>query len=183
MLSGYAEKEHISDFAFETQRKTYHSYGYAQDPSKPIDEEDDTLEDKQVVSRVGIDEKAQGINIWQSGHLRKRRKKDRADDPSDIEGWKGPWARFKDEKSNEELAAKGEIREEMDAILEKRRAKKAARRTGRGDEEEVIILYSRHHVLIKYIGRCDERDDNIAYQRSERLFREKLPSSSSRRSG
>ena len=61
MLSGYAEKEHISDFAFETQRKTYHSYGYAQDPSKPIDDDDVTLEDKQVVSRVGIDEKAQGM--------------------------------------------------------------------------------------------------------------------------
>lgn len=39
-LAGYAEKEHISDFAFETQRKTYHSYGYAVDPSKPITEED-----------------------------------------------------------------------------------------------------------------------------------------------
>ena len=34
MLAGYAEKEHISDFAFETQRKTYHSYGYAVDPSR-----------------------------------------------------------------------------------------------------------------------------------------------------
>ena len=51
MLSGYAEKEHISDFAFETQRKTYHSYGYAQDPSKPLDEEDMHREEKQVVSR------------------------------------------------------------------------------------------------------------------------------------
>ena len=51
MLSGYAEKEHISDFAFETQRKTYHSYGYAQDPSKPIDEEDMHQEEKQVISR------------------------------------------------------------------------------------------------------------------------------------
>ena len=47
MLSGYAEKEHISDFAFETQRKTYHSFGYAQDPSKPITEEDVGV-DKQV---------------------------------------------------------------------------------------------------------------------------------------
>jgi hypothetical protein len=34
MLAGYAEKEHISDFAFETQRKTYHSYGFAVDPSR-----------------------------------------------------------------------------------------------------------------------------------------------------
>ena len=76
------------------------------------------------------------MNIWQTGQKRKRRKKDRADDPSDIEGWKGPWARFKDEKTNEELAATGEIRAEMDEILEKRRAKKALRRANR-DEEEV----------------------------------------------
>ena len=140
MLSGYAEKEHISDFAFETQRKTYHSYGYAQDPSKPINEEDVTQEEKQVVSRVGIDANALGTNIWQPGQLRKRRKKDRSDDPSDIEGWKGPWARFKDEKTDEELAAKGEIRAEMDEILEKRRAKKAQRRAGR-DDEEVLDLF------------------------------------------
>jgi len=138
MLSGYAEKEHISDFAFETQRKTYHSYGYAQDPSKPIDEEDMHQDEKQVISRVGIDENAVGLNIWQTGQKRKRRKKDRADDPSDIEGWKGPWARFKDEKTNEELAASGEIRAEMDEILEKRRAKKALRRANR-DEEEVDV--------------------------------------------
>jgi pre-mRNA-processing factor 17 len=138
MLSGYAEKEHISDFAFETQRKTYHSYGYAQDPSKPIDEEDMHQEEKQVISRVGVDENAVGLNIWQTGQKRKRRKKDRADDPSDIEGWKGPWARFKDEKTNEELAASGEIRAEMDEILEKRRAKKALRRANR-DEEEVDV--------------------------------------------
>ena len=47
MLSGFAEKEHISDFAFETQRKTYHSFGYAQDPSKPLTEEEVGV-DKQV---------------------------------------------------------------------------------------------------------------------------------------
>merc|ERR1712235_233750 len=84
MLSGYAEKEHISDFAFETQRKTYHSFGYAQDPSKPLTEEEVGV-DKQVISRVGIDENAQGLNVWQTGQTRKRRKKDRNDDPSDLE--------------------------------------------------------------------------------------------------
>lgn len=35
-LAGYAEKEHISDFAFETQRRNFHSYGTAIDPSKPF---------------------------------------------------------------------------------------------------------------------------------------------------
>ena len=42
-LAGYAEKEHISDFAFETQRRNYHSYGTAIDPSKNFDHADEVL--------------------------------------------------------------------------------------------------------------------------------------------
>ena len=53
MLSGFAEKEHISDFAFETQRKTYHSSGYAQDPSKPLTEEE-----------VGVDKQVKNISMF-----------------------------------------------------------------------------------------------------------------------
>ena len=90
------------------------------------------------------------MNIWQTGQKRKRRKKDRADDPSDIEGWKGPWARFKDEKTNEELAASGEIRAEMDEILEKRRAKKALRRANRDEEE---VSNKKHQVEINFYFR------------------------------
>ena len=80
------------------------------------------------------------MNVWQTGQTRKRRKKDRNDDPSDIENWKGPWARYKDEKTNEELAAKGEEREEMDAMLEKRRLRKAARRPPNEQDEEVFTF-------------------------------------------
>ncbi len=32
-LSGYVEPAHVNDFQFETQRRTFHSYGYAHDPS------------------------------------------------------------------------------------------------------------------------------------------------------
>lgn len=32
-LSGYVEKAHISAFQFENQRRTFHTYGYALDPS------------------------------------------------------------------------------------------------------------------------------------------------------
>ena len=113
-----------------------------------------------MVSSVGIDENAVGLNIWQTGQKRKRRKKDRADDPSDIEGWKGPWARFKDEKTNEELAASGEIRAEMDEILEKRRAKKALRRANR-DEEEVSHHFS---VVVSSIEFAPQTACEIAVQ-------------------
>jgi len=134
-LAGYAEKEHISDFAFETQRKTYHSYGYAVDPSKPITEEDLENQDKQVVSQAGIDENADGLNVWQTGIRRKRRKRAKNEDASDIDNWQGPWAKYADEKTQEDLAASGEVREELDVMLEKRRAKKALKRNLREDEE------------------------------------------------
>ncbi len=32
-LAGYVEKASVSDFNFDNQRKTFHSYGYAIDPS------------------------------------------------------------------------------------------------------------------------------------------------------
>ncbi len=32
-LAGYVEKASVSDFQFDTQRKTFQSYGYAFDPS------------------------------------------------------------------------------------------------------------------------------------------------------
>lgn len=32
-LAGYVEKAHISAFQFENQRRTFHTYGYALDPS------------------------------------------------------------------------------------------------------------------------------------------------------
>lgn len=33
ILSGFVEKAHISAFQFENQRRTFHTYGYALDPS------------------------------------------------------------------------------------------------------------------------------------------------------
>lgn len=35
-LSGYVEKAHISAFQFENQRRTFHTYGYALDPSADV---------------------------------------------------------------------------------------------------------------------------------------------------
>ena len=32
-LTGYVEPTHINDFQFENQRRTFHSFGYAEDPS------------------------------------------------------------------------------------------------------------------------------------------------------
>lgn len=47
------------------------------------------FKDKQVVSQAGIDEKADGLNVWQTGIRRKRRKRAKNEDASDIDNWQG----------------------------------------------------------------------------------------------
>ena len=46
-------------------------------------------QDKQVVSQAGIDENADGLNVWQTGIRRKRRKRAKNEDASDIDNWQG----------------------------------------------------------------------------------------------
>ena len=43
MLSGYTEPSHLNEFQFELQRRTFHSYGFAQDPSNEYREDGDEL--------------------------------------------------------------------------------------------------------------------------------------------
>ena len=73
---------------------------------------------KTVTSYHGVDQKAveQGGSVWMNVK-RKKRKRVKNDDAGDIEGWKGPWAKYKDEKSMEETNPAGEVREELDDIL------------------------------------------------------------------
>jgi len=33
MLSGYVERAHVNEFDFDNQRRTFHTMGYAVDPS------------------------------------------------------------------------------------------------------------------------------------------------------
>ena len=43
MLSGYTEPSHLNEFQFELQRRTFHSYGFAQDPSNMDNGNEDDL--------------------------------------------------------------------------------------------------------------------------------------------
>ena len=93
-MAGYAEKEHISDFAFETQRRNYHAYGQAIDPSKDFDAVSQDV--KTVESVHGIDQNAQeqGANVWYN-IKRKKRRRAKNEDAGDIDNWQGPWAKYK----------------------------------------------------------------------------------------
>ena len=92
MLSGNVEAAHINEFQFELQRRTFHSYGFAQDPSQDTGEGlvgDKEGADYQEYKSVFEDNKTRPKD---------KRKRQRNDDPSDIEGYVGPWAKFEDEE-------------------------------------------------------------------------------------
>ena len=106
MLSGKVEPAHFNEFQFEVQRRTFHSYGFAQDPSSNDNAEPDVM----IGSKDGA-ELQEYKTVFEDNKVRPKdkRKRKRNDDPADIEGYLGPWAKFEDEetvsKPSEEDAA------------------------------------------------------------------------------
>merc|ERR1719317_1139954 len=74
-----------------------------------------------------------------------RRKRVRNNDPSDLEGYTGPWARFVDEET--ESRPSEEMRKELDEMLAKRKKK------NKKQEEKVVEEKSTLHI-----------DDPLDYQ-------------------
>eukprot|EP00092_Neocalanus_flemingeri_P017140 GFUD01018537.1.p1 GENE.GFUD01018537.1~~GFUD01018537.1.p1 ORF type:complete len:577 (-),score=167.48 GFUD01018537.1:105-1835(-) len=105
-LAGYVEDAHVNAFQFETQRRTFHSYGYAYDPSTTGEGEGDKL----VGSEMAAAE-TEFKTVFEDMKKRPldKRKRDKNTDPADIEGYLGPWAKYKDEETvsrpNDEDAA------------------------------------------------------------------------------
>lgn len=125
-LAGYVEKASVSDFNFETQRKTFQSFGYAIDPSSS------SVGDQIVGDTTEATDK-NTATIFEKTPLRPKdkRRRERNDDPSDIDGYLGPWANYKDQC----MVAKPteEQQKEIDAILSKRKKRV---RGGVVEEEE-----------------------------------------------
>lgn len=112
-LAGYVEKAHINAFEFENQRRTFHTYGYALDPS--VDEEADG---RSFVGDLQSAYDDDGKTVFEAPKPKKKRKQEKNDNPEDIEGFLGPWGQYKDEqrvaKPNEQEKA------ELEEILSKR---------------------------------------------------------------
>ncbi|ESO00118.1 hypothetical protein HELRODRAFT_176430 [Helobdella robusta] len=94
-LTGFVEECHVNDFQFENQRRTFTSYGYAINPSV-------VEEDAASGSHIGNIEKAEKSNfktVYETTKKREgdRRKRLRNDDPSDVDGYLGPWGKYIDE--------------------------------------------------------------------------------------
>lgn len=132
MFCGYVEKSQVSDFLFDAQRKTFHTKGYAEDPT--------AYADKAEKSYVGAVEKAvesdcRTVFEEEAGEKKKKRKREHFGDPSDPDNYKGPWASYVDE-----VKSSGPTEEER-AMLDSWAARKEPKANAKPDENEKTILH------------------------------------------
>lgn len=143
--TGFVEEAHISDFQFENQRRTFHSYGYALDPSA-----DKPTAGDNYVGHLEAAYNTDGKTVFESSKIKpeNRRKRHKNDNPSDLEGFLGPWGKYQDEQlvSQPTDQEKAEIEEMM--------AKKQ-RRNKREVEEKPVEEKSILHISdsVDYQGR------------------------------
>ncbi|XP_077967171.1 pre-mRNA-processing factor 17-like [Styela clava] len=134
-LAGFVQEAHVDKFQFENQRKTFYSYGYAVDPS--IDESgiDETAGNKTVIADVGEELMAKNNEkertVFEKIKTREadKRKRQKCDNPEDIDGFLGPWGGFVDDVKISKPSEEEQI--EIDELLAKRkkRGKKAEEAT------------------------------------------------------
>ncbi|KAL1464782.1 hypothetical protein WDU94_004400 [Cyamophila willieti] len=112
-LSGFVEQAHINAFQFENQRRTFASYGYALDPTNEVE--------TKMIGAVSDGDKVKTVFESTSKRPLDKRKREKNDNPDDIEGFLGPWGTYKDEerisRPNEEQAA------ELEEYLAKKQKK------------------------------------------------------------
>ncbi|GAB6032820.1 pre-mRNA-processing factor 17 [Chamberlinius hualienensis] len=135
MLSGFVEPAFVNDFQFESQRRTFASFGYALDPT--VDGAPD--EGKRFVGEMECASTSNGLTVFETTRKRegdKRQRKKNAD-PSDIEGFLGPWGGFIDEQKV--AAPSAEEKEELEEYLSKKR--KFGRNVEERPMEEKTILH------------------------------------------
>jgi pre-mRNA-processing factor 17 len=133
MLSGYTEPAHLNHFDFENQRRTFHKFGYALDPS----DNSHSLGEFSYIGEKELAEQNKGLTVFEHNKVKIERKRQREGkgDPSDIEGYKGPWADYKDEVK----VAKPS--EEQLAILEEKFGNKQKKKEENETVEEKTMLH------------------------------------------
>ncbi|KAK2184267.1 hypothetical protein NP493_274g00018 [Ridgeia piscesae] len=139
MLCGFVEDSHLDHFQFETQRRTFQSYGYAVDPSVNTHGKLETY--------VGDVEKAdekKGLTVFEGAEKREadKRKRQRNMDAGDVEGYLGPWGKFVDEKTV--MKPSEEEQKDLDEILAKRSKK------GKQVEEKPVEEKTTLHIKDAY---------------------------------
>uniref|UniRef100_A0A0N4ZCY7 WD_REPEATS_REGION domain-containing protein n=1 Tax=Parastrongyloides trichosuri TaxID=131310 RepID=A0A0N4ZCY7_PARTI len=129
MLTGYVQKTHLSDFQFEKEIRSFDTLGYASNPSGNVG--------STFVGDVNKAEENDGASLFDSAKTgREKRKRQVNRDPSDIEGFTGPWTRFVDE----ETVAKPtqEQQEKINEFLKKQQMKSKKFKKISEDEEHIM---------------------------------------------
>ncbi|CAH0693385.1 unnamed protein product [Chilo suppressalis] len=138
ILSGYVEKAHISDFQFENQRRTFTSYGYAIDPST----DGDAGKTDAVVhsAMVAPPPETEGKSVFESTKKRPldKKKRNKNDNPEDINGFLGPWGGFEGERRV--MKPEGDEAKELEEILAKRQKR------GKVDDDKPLEEKSIMHI-------------------------------------
>ncbi|KNC79700.1 pre-mRNA-processing factor 17 [Sphaeroforma arctica JP610] len=126
IISGYVEDTGISDFAFEEQRRTFHAYGYASNPSAGAN----------VVGDRKRAEKQQNATAFEGvRNSGPKRKREHRGDAADLDNYQGPWAKWKDEKTTAKPT------DEQMEILKSYKVKNIAESGGKAKkDEEVSVL-------------------------------------------
>lgn len=133
-LTGYVEKAHISAFQFENQRRTFHTYGYALDPS--ID--DEVATGQNFVGDLQSAYDTDGKTVFESPRPNiENRKRVRNDKPEDVTGFAGPWAKFE----NEQTVARPSEKEkaELDEMLAKKHRRNKVPEEEKAFEEKSVL--------------------------------------------
>ncbi|CAI9735967.1 pre-mRNA-processing factor 17 [Octopus vulgaris] len=134
MLSGFVEAAHVNDFQFETQRRTFASYGYATDPSTEIESQ------APVIGDVAKAEANKHLTVFEKTKCRPgdKRKRLRNDNAADVDGYLGPWGKFVDEQTV--MKPNEEEMKELDEILMKRNKIKRPPEEKVGDEKTTLHI-------------------------------------------
>lgn len=163
-LNGYVESTNVSNFQFENQRRTFYAYGYAQDPSKS---------GEKLVGDLGAASNHQAVTVFENksglDQPKEKRKKIKNDDPSDIDGYLGPWATFENQITVARPSEEEKL--ELAEILAKRK------RRQRVVQEEVDESKSTLHIEdpYDYLGRSflhipQDLDKNLRTDVPEKCF-------------
>lgn len=87
--------------------------GYAQDPSQS------SSTGSKIIGDLEAAEKGSGITAFENrGKTRQKRKLEKNIDPTDVEGFKGPWAKYENEKTV--MKPSEEEMQKLEEILAKR---------------------------------------------------------------
>lgn len=131
-LTGHIEDAHINEMQFEEQRKAFHNFGRAQNPS------DSAAGDLSIVQR-NLASTAIGSTVADDKLKKKdkneKRKRLRNDDPSDVDNFVGPWAEFENEIKVAQPTE--QEKEEIDQFVAKK--KKVVYKKENKEEEKSVL--------------------------------------------